>query len=97
MELVHFETLDQFSPSSLEICGFSPFNQILLGLFDVSYAFLDCIWVVYTVWHIFSSMLSQILLWNTFEMSNKLNKIWLKGLNPRISKDGGLNWFKVSK
>ena len=30
-------------------------------------------------------------------MSNKLYKIWLKGLNPRISKDEGLNWFKVSK
>jgi len=32
-----------------------------------------------------------------FEMSNKLNKIWLKGLTPRISKEGGLNWSKVSK
>ena len=30
-------------------------------------------------------------------MSNKLNKIGLKGLNPRILKDEGLNWFKVSK
>jgi len=35
--------LDQFSPSSFEICGFNPFNQILLGLFDVSYTFQDCI------------------------------------------------------
>jgi len=69
----------------------------LLGLFDVSYAFQDCIWVVYTVWHIFTLMLSQILLWNVLEISNKLNKIWLKGLNPRISKDEGLNWSKVSK
>jgi len=32
-----------------------------------------------------------------FEISNKLNKIWLKGLNPRISKVGKLNWAKVSK
>jgi len=30
-------------------------------------------------------------------MSNKLNKIWLKGLNLRISKDEGLNWSKVLK
>jgi len=29
-------------------------------------------------------------------MSNKLNKIWLKGLNLRIYKDG-LNWSKVWK
>jgi len=67
----------------------------LLGLFDVSYAFHDCIWVVYIVWHIFALMLSQILLWNALEMSNKLNKIWLKGL--RISEDEELNWLKVSK
>jgi len=39
LELVHFETFDQFSPSSSGIRGFNPFNQILLGLFDVSYAF----------------------------------------------------------
>jgi len=39
LELIHFETLDQFSPSSFGIRGFSPFNQILLGLFDVLYAF----------------------------------------------------------
>jgi len=41
LELIHFETLNQFSPSSFEIRGFSPFNQILLGLFDISYAFQD--------------------------------------------------------
>jgi len=75
LELVHFEILDQFSHSSFEIHGFSLFNQILLGLFDVSYAFQDCIWVVYNVWHIFALMLSQILLRDTLEMSNKLNKI----------------------
>jgi len=27
-------------------------------------------------------------------MSNKLNKIWLKRLNPHIFKDGGLNTVK---
>jgi len=95
LELVHFETLDQFSPSSFEIREFNPFNQILLDLFDVSYAFQNYIWVVYNVWHIFALMLSQILLWNTLEMSNKLNKIELKGLNPRILKDKELNWSKV--
>jgi len=52
----------------------------LLGLFDVSYVFQDCIWVVYMVWYIFALMLIQILLWNAFEMSNKFNEIWLKGL-----------------
>ena len=59
----------------------------MLGLFDVLYAFQDYIWVVYIVWHIFALMLSQILLWIALKMSNKLNKIWLKWLNPRISKD----------
>jgi len=28
-------------------------------------------------------------------MSDKLNKIWLKGLNSHIFKDEGLNWSKV--
>jgi len=97
LELVHFKILDQFSLSSFKIRVFSHFNQILLGLFDVSYVFHDCIWVVYTVWHIFALMLSQILLWNVLEMSNKLNKIWLKGLNPHISKDERLNWSEVWK
>jgi len=32
-------------------------------------------------------MLSQILLWNALKMSNKYNKIWLKGLNPHILRD----------
>jgi len=41
-------------------------NQILLGLFEVPYAFHDCIWVVYIIWYIFVLMLSQILLWNVF-------------------------------
>ena len=91
MELVYLETLNQFSHSSFEIHEFSYFNHILLGLFDVSYAFCDCIWVVYTVWHIFALMLSQILVWNALELSNIFNKIWLKWLNSRISKDEGIN------
>jgi len=32
-----------------------------------------------------------------FETSNKLNKIWLKKLNPHISKVRRLNWTKDSK
>jgi len=40
---------------------------------------------------------TQIQFWNMYETSNKPNKIWLKGLNPRILKDEGLNWSKVSK
>jgi len=43
LELVLFETLNQFIPSYLKLRGFSPFNQILLDLFDVTYAFQDCI------------------------------------------------------
>jgi len=30
-----------------------------------------------------------------FETSDQLNKICLKGLNSRIFKDEGLNWYKV--
>jgi len=43
LELVYFETLYQFNLSSFKIRRFNPFNQILLGLFDVSYAFQDYI------------------------------------------------------
>jgi len=39
LELVYFETFDQFSSSSFEIHEFSPFNQILLNLFDISSVF----------------------------------------------------------
>ena len=67
----------------------------MLSLFDVSYVFQDCIWIVYSVWYIFALIL--ILLWNAFEISKKLNKIWLKGLNTRISKDEWVNWSKVLK
>jgi len=84
LKLVHVETLDQFSLLSFEIRGFSYFNQILLGLFDVSYIFQDWIWVVYTIWHIFALMLSQILLWNALKISNKFNKIWLRKLNRYV-------------
>jgi len=42
-------------------------------------------------------MLSQILVRNALEMPNKLKKNWLKRLNLRISKDEGLNWFKILK
>jgi len=43
LELVHFETLDQFSHSSFEICDFNHFNQILLNLFDISSTFHNSI------------------------------------------------------
>ena len=94
MKLVNFEILDQFSLLSFEMRGFSHFNQILVGLLYVSYTFQDCIWVVYTVWHIFALMLSQILLSNALEISNKFNKIWLKWLNLCILKDERLNYLK---
>jgi len=41
--------LDQFSPPSLEMCEFSPFNHILLSLFGVSNAIHGYTCVVYTV------------------------------------------------
>jgi len=37
--------LNQFSPSSFEIRGFSPFNQILLSLFNISNTFHNSIWL----------------------------------------------------
>jgi len=40
---------------------FNPFNQILLSLSDVSNIFYDSIWIIYTVWYIFVSVLTQIL------------------------------------
>jgi len=43
LKLVNFEILNQFSPSSFEIRELNNFNQILLGLFDVSYTFQDYI------------------------------------------------------
>jgi len=43
LELVYFETLKQFSHSSFEIREFSPFNQILLSLFDILSAFHNSI------------------------------------------------------
>jgi len=43
LKLVYFKILDQFSLSSFEIREFSYFNQILIGLFNVLYAFQDCI------------------------------------------------------
>ena len=77
--------------------GFNPFNQISISFFDVSNIFYDNIWVVYIVWHIFVWMLSQILSWNVFETSNKVNKNWLKWLNQSYLKVEGLNWVKVLK
>ena len=53
--------------------------------------FHESIWVVYPAWYISASMLAKKLSWNTFETSNKLNKILLKWLNPNICKVGGLN------
>jgi len=43
LELVYLEILNQFSFSSFEICRFNFFNQILLSLFDVLYAFQNYI------------------------------------------------------
>jgi len=38
-----FKNFDQFSPSSLEMCGFNHFKQILLSLSNISNAFHDSI------------------------------------------------------
>jgi len=89
--------LDQFSTLFFEIREFSPFNQILLSLFDISSTFHNSIWLNIKVKMCQRVQTTQIQSWNAFETSNKSNKIWLKLLNPRISKDEGLNWSKVSK
>jgi len=43
LELVHFKTLDQVSPSSFKIRKFNFFNQILLSLIDISNVFHNSI------------------------------------------------------
>jgi len=35
--------LNQYNLLSLEMCGFNPYNQILLNLFDISNAFQNYI------------------------------------------------------
>jgi len=94
---ISLEILVQFSLLTSELCEFSHFKQILLSLFNVSTAFHDSIWYVYTVWHTFVSILAKKKSWNAFETSIKLNKIWLKWLNSHNFEVGGLNWTKVSK
>ena len=74
-----------------------PFNQILLSLFVVSNAFHDNIWLNIEAKMCQTVYKTQILSWNALKMLDILNKIWLKGLNPCISKDEELNWSKVSK
>jgi len=91
LELVYLKTLNQFNHSYLKICGFSHFNQILLNLFNISFAFYNNIWfniktkMCQIIWT------TQIQSWNAYETSNKSNKIWLKWLNSPILKDGELN------
>jgi len=45
----HFGTFDQFSHSFLGMYEFSPFNQILLDLQNVSSALHDSILIIYVV------------------------------------------------
>jgi len=91
LELVYFETLNQFSLSSLEIRRFSHFNQILLSLFDILSTFHNSIWLNIEAKMCQTIYTTQLQSWDTYETSNKSNKIWLKWLNPRISKDERLN------
>jgi len=60
LKLVHFETLNQFNFSSFEIYEFNLFNQILLDLFDVSYAFQDC--YLYCLTHFCFNVKSNIIM-----------------------------------
>jgi len=48
-----FKIFDQFSPSFLEMYGFSHFNQMLWSLSNISSAFHNSIWIIYIVWPIF--------------------------------------------
>jgi len=45
LKLVNFEIFEQFSHSSFEMYKFNLFNQILLGLFDISSTFHNSIWL----------------------------------------------------
>jgi len=80
LKLVHFETLYQFSHSSFEIREFNHFNQIVLGLFDVSYTFQNCIWIIYTrfIWcfvHISELYLNYLYCLTHFYFNVKSNTI----------------------
>jgi len=66
-------------------------------MFHTHFRIIFELFILFDTFLFFVLMLIQILLWNALEMSNKLNKIWLKGLNPRISKDEKLNWSKFLK
>jgi len=74
---------------------FNPFNQILLTLFYILNAFHDS-FLANIEAKMDQTVTTQMLSWNAFEMSNKLNNIWLNGLNSRISKVEGLN-SRISK
>jgi len=52
---------------------------------------------ILTSFDTFLLQLAKKLSWNTFETSNKLKKIWFKGLNSHNIKVEELNWIKVSK
>jgi len=59
--------------SSFGIRGFSPFNQILLDLFDVWYGlYLSCL---YCLTHFCFNVKSNTIVKRALEMSNKLKKI----------------------
>jgi len=53
--------LVQFSRSTLAKHEFSPFNKILLSLFDISNTFMIVFEFAYTVLHISTSMLVEKL------------------------------------
>jgi len=76
---------------------YSPFIQILLSLFDISNELYNSIWLSIKAKMCQTIYTTQIQSWYAYERSNKSNKIWLKGLNSRISKDERLNWSKVLK
>jgi len=70
---VHFEILNQFSPSSFEIRGFIPFNQIFLSLFDISSARFTIVFDL-TLKQKCVKQYKQ-LKYNPYQTSNKSNKI----------------------
>jgi len=73
---------------------FNQFYQILLSLFDILNVFYDNILVNIKTKMCQTVQTIQILSLNGLAMSDQLNKIWLKGLNLRISKDKRLNLSK---
>ena len=67
MKLIFFQTLVQFSPPTLYVCQFSPFNKILLSLFYVWNEFYNIFLVNIEIEICQTVLTTQMLSRKTFE------------------------------